>query len=455
MSVLRPILLAFAVASFWLPATPASADCPSTPDGTCKSSLVASFSYTRSPNDDRKDTLSFKMSKGASTSLDEFGDPTSTTAYSLCIYHDGNLAGVMDVFADGDCSDGSCWEAKPKGPALKDKTGAPDGIQSIKLLSPLDDDDKTKIGVGGKGANLPTISVPFAEPVAVQLRNDHGSCWSAVFSGPEQVEQDLEKGQVKLQARLASFPNCSDGIHNGVETDVDCGGGCPACEYSKMCNFDEECVGGLCRFGTCAATCTDGVLNGEETDVDCGHSCGDNCDIGDTCISGWDCLANLKCRNDVCNGYRVFVTSTAYDSNLGGLAGADAKCATRASSAGLGGTWVAWLSTTTVNAIDRINDYVYVNMLDQTVFANKGQLTTNGAISNPIQYDENAALSVANVWTATSRYGQKAPIVTCQDWAGYSGSGSTGTSSRKDSGWSAAGSLPCGGNFGRLYCFEQ
>lgn len=43
---------------------------------------------------------------------------------------------------------------------------------------------------------------------------------------------------------------CTDGIQNGDETGVDCGGDCAAC-----------------------ATCTDGIQNGDETGVDCGGSC--------------------------------------------------------------------------------------------------------------------------------------------------------------------------------------
>lgn len=43
---------------------------------------------------------------------------------------------------------------------------------------------------------------------------------------------------------------CTDGVQNGNETGVDCGGSCQACP-----------------------TCTDGVQNGDETGVDCGSSC--------------------------------------------------------------------------------------------------------------------------------------------------------------------------------------
>ena len=50
----------------------------------------------------------------------------------------------------------------------------------------------------------------------------------------------------------------------------------------------------------------------------------------------------------------VFTTSTTQTAALGGLAGADALCAQRAVAAGLAGTYRAWLSTSTVNAIDRL-----------------------------------------------------------------------------------------------------
>jgi hypothetical protein len=50
----------------------------------------------------------------------------------------------------------------------------------------------------------------------------------------------------------------------------------------------------------------------------------------------------------------VFTTSTTQTAALGGLAGADAICAQRALAAGLAGTYRAWLSTSTVNAIDRL-----------------------------------------------------------------------------------------------------
>ena len=73
-----------------------------------------------------------------------------------------------------------------------------------------------------------------------------------------------------------SCETCSDGVQNGDETDIDCGGSkCAPCNvviqgctdpgahnYNPQANEDD---------GSCE-TCTDGVQNGDESDVDCGGS---------------------------------------------------------------------------------------------------------------------------------------------------------------------------------------
>ena len=74
----------------------------------------------------------------------------------------------------------------------------------------------------------------------------------------------------------------------------------------------------------------------------------------------WTVTSNACSTSDtmqIISTYRkVFVTSIGYDGNLGGLAGADAKCMTRAAAGNLSGTYKAWLSSSTVNAKDRITD---------------------------------------------------------------------------------------------------
>jgi len=44
---------------------------------------------------------------------------------------------------------------------------------------------------------------------------------------------------------------CDDGLHNGDETDVDCGGGCDTCPRGKGCKTKADCASGFCTDGMC------------------------------------------------------------------------------------------------------------------------------------------------------------------------------------------------------------
>jgi plastocyanin len=57
----------------------------------------------------------------------------------------------------------------------------------------------------------------------------------------------------------APAPSCSDGLKNGVETDVDCGGSgtCARCATGKTCAVNADCISGTCSGGLCV-TLTNG-----------------------------------------------------------------------------------------------------------------------------------------------------------------------------------------------------
>jgi sulfatase-modifying factor enzyme 1 len=110
---------------------------------------------------------------------------------------------------------------------------------------------------------------------------------------------------------LCEDPGCADGIKDGQETDVDCGGPvCAHCADGKACVSNNDCVdqacGVDCAAGTCCpASCTDGIKNGVETDTDCGGNgvgTTDNCPrclVGKACQQGSDCDTNL-CNTNSC-----------------------------------------------------------------------------------------------------------------------------------------------------------
>ena len=95
--------------------------------------------------------------------------------------------------------------------------------------------------------------------------------------------------------------SCTDGLKNGAESDVDCGGTCPSkCADGKACGAPLDCGSGVCAAGRCAVpSCTDVVKNGSETDVDCGGSCVTKCADTKACNIGADCQSSA-CQGNLC-----------------------------------------------------------------------------------------------------------------------------------------------------------
>jgi len=95
---------------------------------------------------------------------------------------------------------------------------------------------------------------------------------------------------------LCQATNPADGLKNGDETDVDCGGTrAPACADTKGCVGAVDCTSGVCKTGICQApTPTDGVKNGDETGADCGGAKAPKCKTGEGCLADADC-DKVKC----------------------------------------------------------------------------------------------------------------------------------------------------------------
>jgi hypothetical protein len=129
----------------------------------------------------------------------------------------------------------------------------------------------------------------------------------------------------KLDASVpdaAPLPSATDGIKNGTETDVDCGGpDAPACAPSKGCLAATDCTSKVCSTNVCATpSATDSIKNGTETDVDCGGAGAPRCIQGQGCGSAGDCVNGL-CDVNVCSNVYLFdvnhVLSTGQSNSVG------------------------------------------------------------------------------------------------------------------------------------------
>jgi hypothetical protein len=175
----------------------------------------------------------------------------------------------------------------------------------------------------------------------------------------------------------------------------------------------------------------------------------------------------------------VFVTSTLYTGNLGGLSGADAKCQERASSAGLPGTFRAFLSDSTGSPSTRFTKQVgpYRRIDGEIVAQNFSDLISNGVAHMINLTEKNGPPPEAKpggtldnicseetsnlVWTNTSRSGTAiSQDGGCSNWS-TTNSGKTAFGRWDDPAFWTAYCTSTGGEMARcasqapLYCFEQ
>lgn len=139
-------------------------------------------------------------------------------------------------------------------------------------------------------------------------------------------------------------PTCTDAAQNGDETDVDCGGSCPACADGQGCAVAEDCSSGVCEGEVCQApSCGDGVVQAGEACDDGGESptcnadctatgCGDGFVTGDEeCDdAGESATCDADCTAVECGDAVVNPTANEMCDDAGESAGCNADCTTAA-----------------------------------------------------------------------------------------------------------------------------
>ena len=115
----------------------------------------------------------------------------------------------------------------------------------------------------------------------IAANNDYGQIYSSPGAGFTNSNPWANFSSTPITINM-----CADGIKDGNETDVDCGGGtCPSCALGKGCNAGSDCQSGYCSGGVCA---TPPGGNGMA------------CASGSQCLSG-NCVTGICC-NTACNG---------------------------------------------------------------------------------------------------------------------------------------------------------
>jgi hypothetical protein len=135
--------------------------------------------------------------------------------------------------------------------------------------------------------------------------------------------------------------------------------------------------------------------------------------------------------------YYVFVTSTTTTGAMGGLAGADQMCQQRALAAGRTGLYLAWLSSASYYARNRLDHAGPYYNTNNAKIATSWTDLTDGRLAQPIEHDESGVLMDAQIWTGTTPDGRLSdPRYTCADWTDdKSGYGDNGYSRAIDDSW--------------------
>lgn len=153
----------------------------------------------------------------------------------------------------------------------------------------------------------------------------------------------------------------------------------------------------------------------------------------------------------------AFATSTLYTgSEIGGVAGADEKCAAAATAGGLPGTYLAWIadSSTDPNARFSRAGGPYRRPPYSASIAENYQDLVDGEHAARIDNDEFGVRSPPNFrWTNVNANGTRTGANDCSGWTSDSGVGAAG-SRETNSAWTAAGTRSCA-EANRLYCIQQ
>jgi hypothetical protein len=162
----------------------------------------------------------------------------------------------------------------------------------------------------------------------------------------------------------------------------------------------------------------------------------------------------------------AFLTSETYTGDLRSSFGAtpldsaDAICGMHASVAGLGGAWVAWLSSREGHVIDRLEDRGPWVLTDGRTVAISSvtRLLIHGP-DVPIaldEYGERLCQDCRRVWTGTDRFGRSLPNH-CNGWtwtSSYTGSQGVMAEPMSPTRWTDVDLAECSGR-ARLLCIEQ
>ena len=130
-----------------------------------------------------------------------------------------------------------------------------------------------------------------------------GNCQRCGFGSTCSMNSDCAVGDCSVDpvagAKRCRPLTCANATRDPDEGDVDCSLLCGACPPGKTCKLSLDCASGTCAAGVCAAFCANGRKDANEADVDCGGACAKTCGTGQACSLATDCAGGV-CAQSTC-----------------------------------------------------------------------------------------------------------------------------------------------------------
>jgi hypothetical protein len=156
-----------------------------------------------------------------------------------------------------------------------------------------DDGKECTVDLCNHGTSINTPLLSLVCPVTGVGRCHEGECVQCVAKDP--TANDCPGGQA-CDGVLCVPPHCIDSDFDPGQGEMarNCGGPCRPCEVGAPCRVGSDCETGSCNGFSCQVpTCEDGVQNGKETGIDCGGSPCPLCPKGAGCKAGKDCVSGV------------------------------------------------------------------------------------------------------------------------------------------------------------------
>jgi hypothetical protein len=172
----------------------------------------------------------------------------------------------------------------------------------VAILTPKDYEDDQNPCTSDSCTGMMNVHSPMPPGAACVLPGDPSAKYCSPGAKCVECVSNFDCASMVCQADKCVLAGCSDGVKNGNETAVDCGGGCVGCAAGQACAVQADCLSNHCDINAhqcVAASCVDGIKNQGETAIDCGGTLCPGCQTGQTCFIGSDCQSGL-CAGNVC-----------------------------------------------------------------------------------------------------------------------------------------------------------